>query len=70
MLYVADRKKKPEKKKFPIWLPSHPPSTIGRPAVFRCPITPKTSRSYAMWEGDLIKWEKKKKWGDGHGRAR
>ena len=41
---------KKTRKKFPVWFPSHPPTTIWRPTVFRCPRTPKTSRTYPKWE--------------------
>ena len=38
------------KKTSPVWLPSHPPSTKWRLTVFRCPKTPRTSRTYPKWE--------------------
>ena len=50
MLYVGDGRKKPETKKFSVWLPSHPPSTIWRPSLR----TPKTSQTYPQWKRDLI----------------
>ena len=55
-----DGREKPETKKFPVWLSSHPPSTIWRPTVFGCPRTLKTSRTYPKWSNG-----KKEKSGSG-----
>ena len=52
---------KKKRKKFPVWLPSHPPSTKWRPIVFRCPKTPKTNRTFPKWEGVPNLMEQKKK---------
>ena len=40
------------KEKISALVPSHPLSTKWRPTVFRCPKTPKTSRTYPKWERD------------------
>ena len=42
------------KEKFPVWLPSYPPVYEKKKwslTVFRCPKTPKTSRTYPRWDG-------------------
>ena len=45
--YTKDETKE---KNSPFGFPSIPPSTKWRPAVFRCPKTPKTNRIYPKWE--------------------
>ena len=57
MLYDGDGRKTPEytkdetkEKNSPFGCPLIPPSTKWRPTVFRCPKTPKTSRTYPKWE--------------------
>ena len=48
MLHVGDGRKNTETKKIPFGCPPIP-STIRWPTVFRCPRTPKTSRTYRKW---------------------